>query len=239
MRMLKWKWALLLASVTFAAAGDKPITEDELARRTQEMFDAVVPGNSQPWQKYFAADCLYFDEKGRNMDKPVLIADIQPLPAGYSGTIKLGKIASRILTDVAILSYDLDETEAIFGQHLTARYHQTDTWVRRDGDWQIIASQAFRYYEDPAVGRIDPKKFANFIGDYELAPGERRTVTADGEQLFLESKGKREELFPETADLFFRKGIEGRILFRAGESRKVDALIDRRNNEDVVWRKVL
>jgi hypothetical protein len=37
--------------------------------------------------------------------------------------------------------------------------------------------------------------------------------------------------------LFFRKGVEGRILFRYDAHGKVDALIDRRNNEDVVWRK--
>ena len=214
------------------------MTEGELVRRTQELFDAVVPGNSAPWRKYFAADCLYFDEKGRNMDKPALVADLQPLPAGYSGAIKVGKVASRILADAAVLSYDLNETETIFGQHLAARYHQTDTWVRRNGDWQIVASQAFRYYEDPTPGRADQKKFPSFIGNYELAPGKSRTVTADGEHLFLEVKEKREELFPETPDLFFRKGVEGRILFRADERGKVEALIDRRNNEDVVWRKV-
>ena len=30
------------------------------------------------------------------------------------------------------LSYDLDETEIVFGQHLTTRYHGTDTWLRRE-----------------------------------------------------------------------------------------------------------
>jgi len=32
--------------------------------------------------------------------------------------------------------------------------------------------------------------------------------------------------------------VEGRILFHRTESGKVDSLYDRRNNEDVVWRKV-
>ena len=63
-----------------------------------------------------------------------------------------------------MLSYDADETETIFGQNLKARYHITDTWLQRDGNWQIIASQAHRYYEDPAVGKADPKKFADFAG---------------------------------------------------------------------------
>ena len=82
-----------------------------------------------------------------------------------------------------------------------------------------------------------PKKFGDFIGTYELAPGQTRSVTAEGEKLFVERKGKKEQLFPETSDLFFRKGVEGRILFHYGANGKVDSLIDRRNNEDVIWRK--
>ena len=42
---------------------------------------------------------------------------------------------------------------------------------------------------------------------------------------------------PGTSEIFFRKGVDGRILFRYADTGKVDALIDRRNNEDVVWRK--
>jgi hypothetical protein len=41
----------------------------------------------------------------------------------------------------------------------------------------------------------------------------------------------------ETSELFFRKSVEGRILFRYTANGKVDALIDRRNNEDVLWKK--
>ena len=60
---------------------------------------------------------------------------------------------SNIQGDTAILSYDLNETETIFGQNLTARYHGTDTWMYRNGKWQIVAGQMFRYYEDPAPGK--------------------------------------------------------------------------------------
>src|SRR5205807_4673612 len=139
-----------------------------------------------------------------------------------------------------------NETETIFGQNLKARYHITDTWLLRNGNWQIIASQAHRYYEDPAIGKADGKKFPDFVGSYELAPGQTRTVTAENgasrderhgrksrevaversgelprynEKLFIERNGKKEEqnkkqqLLPEASDLFFRKGVEGRILF--------------------------
>jgi hypothetical protein len=233
---------LVLVSLVFAAtivcAAEVPITQEELIRRTQELYDSLVSGNQAPWKKYFAEDCMFADEKGRFFDKPKLIADITPLPPGYSGTIRIEDAHSRIVGNAAILSYDAVESETIFGQKLAARYHITDTWLQRDGNWQIIASQAHRYYEDPAAGRADPKKFADFIGTYQLAPGQIRFVSSERDKLFIERKGKKEELLPETTELFFRKGVEGRILFRYTDGGKVvDALIDRRNNEDVVWKK--
>lgn len=228
--------AFFVLLVTSVIAADPPITEQELVRRTQELYDSIISGDQTPWKKYFADDCTFSDEKGRTFDKTKLVADITPLPKGYSGAIKIEKVISRIIGDTAVLSYDLNETETIFGQELHSRYHVTDTWLQRNGDWQILASQAHRYYEDPAIGKTDEKKFRDYIGKYELA-GQTRTVTAENGKLFIERNGKKEELLPESTDLFFRKGVEGRILFHYDANGKADALIDRRNNEDVLWKK--
>jgi hypothetical protein len=235
---MKLALIMFLSAATIACAADVPITQDELVRRTQELYDSLVTGDQAPWKKYFAEDCMFADEKGRFFDKSKLIADITPLPTGYSGTIKIQNVHSRIIANTAVLSYDADETETIFGQNLKARYHITDTWLQRNDNWQIVASQAHRYYEDPSIGRVDPKKLADFIGAYELVPGQTRSVSGEGDKLFVERKGKKEELLPETSELFFRKGVEGRILFRYAANGKVDALIDRRNNEDVIWKKI-
>ena len=227
------------SAVAWRGTADEPaITQDELVRRTQQLLDAVVPGNQEPFKKYFADDAMFFDEKGRDMDKAALVKDVQPLPKGYSGTIKLVRPKSHIEGDVAILSYDLDETETIFGQNLTARYHETDTWMRRGGKWQIVAGQVLRYYEDPAVGKADTSKFKDYVGTYKLGPERTMTISAEDGHLYETRSGRpREELIPEASDIFFRKGVEGRTLFGLGDDGKVTTLIDRRNNEDVVWTK--
>jgi hypothetical protein len=242
---MKFKFfvALFLAATSAFAwcnVADEPtITQDELVRRTQELFDSVASGNQEPFKKYFAEDAMFFDEKGRSMDKAALVKDVQPLPKGYSGTIKLVRPKSHIEGNIAILSYDLDETETIFGQNMTARYHETDTWMRRGGKWQIVAGQVLRYYEDPAVGKADTSKFKDYAGTYRLGPERTMTITTEDGRLYATRDGRpREELIPEAGDIFFRKGVEGRILFGRSDDGKVITLIDRRNNEDVAWTKV-
>jgi hypothetical protein len=234
----------VLSSLAILAAGcgaarQPAITHDELVRRTQEILDAVAQGNPEPWRKYFADDAMYFDEKGRAMDKAALLKDVSPLPKGYSGDIKMVNAKSNILPDTAVLTYDLNETEVVFGQELKARYHGTDTWVRRNGQWQIVAGQMLRYYEDPAPGKANAAAYQDYAGTYELASGITRVVSVNRAELSVErSRRATETLIPEAPDIFFRKGIEGRILFRRDAAGKVDALVDRRNNEDIVWKRL-
>ena len=164
-------------------------------------------GDQAPWQKYFADDAMYFDEKGRAMDKAALVKDVTPLPKGYSGSITVVNPKSHIQGDTAILSYDLNETETIFGQNMTARYHGTDTWMYRNGKWQIVAGQMFRYYEDPALGKSDARKYTEYAGTYELASGIIQTVSVRDGKLYAQ-RGDREEneLLPESSEVFFLKG---------------------------------
>lgn len=235
------KWLMLLPALVLILSGWAPqgtITQEELVRNTQELFDAVAVGNQEPFKKYYADDVLFSDEKGRNMDKAALVKDVAPLPPGFSGTIKIVQPQSRIVGDTAVLSYDLDETETVFGQKMTARYHEIDTWLRRGGRWQIIASQVHRYYEDPAPGKADVNKFPGYVGTYELTPERTLTIVAENGHLFEQRKGReRQELIPEASDIFFIKGVEGRTLFGTSDNGKVVSLIDRRNNEDIVWKK--
>ncbi|MGC2695662.1 MAG: DUF4440 domain-containing protein [Candidatus Angelobacter sp.] len=235
---LKFLIPLFLTAVVSACkATDEPaITQDELVRRTQELMDSVAPGDQGPFKQYYADDAMFSDEKGRSMDKAALVKDIQPMPQGYSGTIKVAQPKSHIEGGVAILSYDLDETEIIFGQSMKARYHETDTWMLRGGKWLIVATQVMRYYEDPAPGKADTSMYPSYVGTYHLGPERTMTVSAEDGHLYGTPNGKkRVELIPEASDIFFRKGVEGRILFGQAEGGKVTSLIDRRNNEDVVW----
>ncbi len=64
-------------------------------------------------------------------------------------------------------------------------------------------------------------------------------MTVEGNDLYAQRTGhEKVQLVPESANIFFRRGVEGRFLFQRDDHGKVNALIDRRNNEDVVWKRV-
>lgn len=227
---------LILPCATHAA---ETITPEELLRRTQELLDAIAASDNAPWEKYLASDCMYFDEKGRALNKSDLVKEAAQLPKGYWLKFTIENTWSRIFDTTAIFSYDVIEDLKIYGQQLGAKYHMTDTWIQRNGEWQITATQAFRYYGDPATGRADLSKFAEYIGTYELAPGVTAAVSAEGETLYYQrGDNPKEVLYPEVPGLFYRKGVEGRILFRLDPNGKADALISRRNHEDLIWKKI-
>jgi len=132
----------------------------------------------------------------------------------------------------------MEEVETVFGNRMTARYHQTDTWLYRNHLWQITASQVMRYYEDPAALELATSQLNQYAGVYQLAPGNELTVTVRGGKLFAARGTQKEtEMLAEAPDLFFRPGIEGRRLFRRNTHGTIDAMIDRRNNEDMLWKR--
>ncbi len=215
----------------------REIAQGDIVHKTQELFDAVAPGNKAPWDNYIADDVMYFDEQGHNMDKKALLATIAPLPSGISGTIKVVNSKVNDQGNILIHSYDMEETENVHGQELHARYHATDTWMNRNRQWRIVAGQVLRYYEDPASGNADPRKFHDYVGTYELADQSEVVSSENGKLYLTRGTRPRVEVVAEACDVFFRKGIEGRLLFHYSDG-KVNSLIDRRNNEDIVWKKV-
>ncbi len=107
----------LLVFPALAAAENPSIDRTELVRRTQQLVDAFAPGDRRPWNLYLADDAMFFDEQGRSMDKRMFLARLQPLPPGYTGSIKVTGAMARFAAGVAILSYDCDETETVLGRN--------------------------------------------------------------------------------------------------------------------------
>lgn len=80
---------------------------------------------------------------------------------------------------------------------------------------------------------LDSLVVARYVGDYELAPAFRITVTREGAQLFVQATAQsRLPIFAESDSTFFLKVVDAQITFRA------DGLVLHQNGQHLPGRKV-
>jgi hypothetical protein len=210
--------------------------EQELTQVTQEMLNGVAIGNKQLWNECLSEAALITGDDGLLLSKNKFLSELRALPQGYEGRIQLVRPQLLQREHVAILSYDLDEQETVYGQQIRQRYHTTDTWAVENGAWRLVGSQATRIYQDPAENGLSSRVSGDLVGTYELASGITYTITLEGNQLFGERSGrKKEPLFQEAIDVFLRKGVPGRRIFLRNAQGVVTGFMDRVNGADLVW----
>src|SRR5215510_14597226 len=215
-------------------------TVEQLKRATQELLDAVAPGDVAVWRKYLAEDCIYADEEGNVKTKQDLLNELRPLPKGYLGSIKMGEPKVLAQENVIVLSHrDCEELE-LYGQKLVTYFHSTDTWAKsQDGQWRLVAAQVMAIPSERKPIAVGPKKLDEYVGQYQLAPDVIYTVTREGDKLFGQRTGRaKEELLPLCADTFYRKGVwRGEKVFERDDKGRIVRMLDRRENNDLVWKK--
>lgn len=229
----------MISPVFIFAQSQSSSTEEELKKITQQLLDAVAVGDKAVWERYLADTCLYSSEDGRTLTKSQLLEELRPLPEGYIGKLRVANPQVRQYGDTAIITYDAMEELEIHGQKIKTRFHTTETYLKREGRWQMIASQVLVVPSDLTPVELSPKLFDDYAGEYELAPRVTYTVSREGNKLFGQREGRgKEELFPESADRFFRKGVRGKRIFARDSRGRVIKMIDRRDNNDIIWKKV-
>jgi hypothetical protein len=79
-----------------------------------------------------------------------------------------------------------------------------------------------------------------YVGQYQIAPDVSYAITREGDKLFGQRTGRaKEELLPLAADVLYRKGVwRGEKVFERDAQGKVIRLLERRENNDLVWKKV-
>ncbi len=80
---------------------------------------------------------------------------------------------------------------------------------------------------------------AQYVGEYELAPGFSITITVDKDKIFAQATGQdRFELFAEKEDLFFLKVVEAKVKFEKDEKGVVKNLILYQGGQEVPGPKI-
>ncbi|HTX04559.1 MAG TPA: nuclear transport factor 2 family protein [Steroidobacteraceae bacterium] len=137
-------------------------------QRTQALYDAVAPGERAIWRRTLSRECTITDEDGQVYDRTAFLRTLNPLPKGFSGTIRIRHLTALVFGSAASVHYWLDERESIFGQQLHTRYVETDTYRRERDGWKMGAAQVTVVPANLKAVAVNERAWPELVGAYEL-----------------------------------------------------------------------
>jgi hypothetical protein len=213
--------------------------EAELRRITQEMMDAVAPGHADVWRRHLHDRIMHVDENGVVRGKAELLREFTPLPPGLVGRIAVDVFKTEIHGDVAVTAYELQEHLDYHGQILRTRFRGSDTWLRTPGGWRLIAQKTSAALKDPPAIAMTKEQLCAYEGTYSLTDAFTATVRCVDGGLSVERADRPTvKYLPEVVDVFFAPGQpRSRRIFVRDQRGAVTGFVDRREGEDIRWRK--
>lgn len=235
--------ALIAATQLPAAAGPNAAPSDArwFQRTTQALMNAVSTGDTSVWSHVLAPDCVVTDEDGGVSTKAQFLAELHPLPPGFSGSIVVQNLAVREFGGAAVAHYLLDEHENVFGQHLHTRYVSTATYRRAGGSWQMVAMQSTVVARDMAPLATSTALWHRFVGTYAYSPAARTRYLVferNGRLYGGSNRTSATQLIPLTQHVFFQAGSIHTMIFIPNASGSVNEVVMAHKYNEVVMRRI-
>jgi uncharacterized protein DUF4440 len=208
---------------------------------TQALMDAVTNGVPAVWDRALAADCIVTNEDGDVFDKARMLKDLTPLPAGFSGEIKVRDLTVKRLGDAAVVHYWMDEQEQIFGQTLKTKYVETDTYRRAGNAWQVVAMHTTVVPRDLEPLQPDPSAWPALLGDYaysEQATSRYHVFLRDGVLYGGSNEKTATRLIPLAPLVYYQQGSIHLLIFVRNPAGAVDEVRELHKYNEVRMQRV-
>ena len=216
--------------------------ERELLRVEREWLDAYVRRDAAAMNRVIADDYMLTYDTGQTVNKAQTMDDLaRPRAANMSFTFTTEGTTTRVYGDTAVLTGIVIQRTRMGERETVTRSRYTDTYVRRAGRWQVVASHLSRLpLERTAITTLAPAVLDLYVGEYELGPNRTLTVTREGNSLFAQPTGQqRFELLPESETHFFLRDADLQTVFVRDSAGRVTHLVVRQDRQNMrVARKV-
>jgi len=237
--MSRWVLRFLFGFATLgnAQAAEPSAAETELRKITQEMLDAIAPGNVEVWRRYLHERVILVDENGTVRTKAEMLKELSPLPQGLVGSLELATFKIETHGDVAVLAYEAQEHLDYHGQILQSRYRINDTWLKTGQSWQLLAEQVAAVLKDPPSVKLTQQQLSEYNGSYAMTADIVTKLQCTQEGFTAERTGRpATQYLAEVPDVFFVAGQpRTRRIFLRDSHGKVVGFVDRREGEDIRW----
>ena len=112
-----------------------------ITKLEHEWADAIVKGDIATIDRIEADDFNFISWQAETTNKAKDLEIVKS--ATYKAdTINISNVKVRVYGDAAVVTLTQDEKSQFRGKDTSGRYLFTDTWVKRNGKWQIVSSQS-------------------------------------------------------------------------------------------------
>lgn len=119
------------------ARSDQKEAERYIVDSERQWAESVATGDASTIERILADDFEGIDPEGKSYDKAKMITDTRGV-SQYFVSNRLNEVKVRFYGETAIAQGD-ESWERRDGQR--GRFVWTDTWIRRNGRWQIVAAE--------------------------------------------------------------------------------------------------
>jgi ketosteroid isomerase-like protein len=114
-------------------------TEQYIIESERHWAECVATGDTSALERILADDFIGVDPKGRVYDKAKMIADTREAPKFFLSN-RLNQVKVKFYGNTAVAQGD-ESWERRSGEPKRGRFVWIDTWIRRNGRWQIVAAE--------------------------------------------------------------------------------------------------
>ena len=130
--------ALCVVALSLCAGEAATTVEDEIEKLEQDWAQATIKSGGTAVDQYEADDILKTDPSGGVTDK------VKDKTEQSSGDLKfesmeLSDMTVHVYGDTAVAAGTNNLRGTYKGQDISGKYRFTDTWVKRNGKWQVVA----------------------------------------------------------------------------------------------------
>ncbi|HLW84153.1 MAG TPA: nuclear transport factor 2 family protein [Candidatus Sulfotelmatobacter sp.] len=115
--------------------------EDELLQLFIAADRALIAADLAALSRIFADDYLQYDESGKEFTKEDVLANLKSGAIRYLSMVSTGRRIRLLTNDVALVHGSEEDEVEQNGCRFQVRYVYTDVVMKRNGRWQIVASQ--------------------------------------------------------------------------------------------------
>lgn len=111
----------------------------------QKLFEdgdrALIAADQAALARIFADDYTQYNESGKSFTKQDVINNLISGAIRYLSMISTARQIRLLTDDIALVHGSEDDEVAQSGRRFQVRYVYTDVVIKRNGQWQIVASQ--------------------------------------------------------------------------------------------------